>query len=153
VLAERLGAFHDLELDVLQLRLPSGQRGQLVLQGLQILGRTGSGLEPSPVAGRAVANELDVGLRLLDLALHVGVSGTRVDELSVEGAGLVLQRRDLPVLGQVRRRMVDLVEAGVDGLEVEQRKLTGRVGFQLVLPSAAFAPTTNVQGSVRRVET
>ena len=35
----------------------------------------------------------------------------------------------------------------------EIRKLTGRVGFQLVLPSAAFAPTTNVQGSVRRVET
>ena len=50
-------------------------------------------------------------------------------------------------------RVVDLVEARVDGLEVEQRKLTGRVGFQLVLPSAAFVPTTNVQGSVRRVET
>jgi hypothetical protein len=58
--------------------------------------------------------------------------------------------------------MVDLVEAGVDGLEVEQRKLTGRVGFQLVPPGgcsgvvgdsfAALAPTTKVQGSVRRVE-
>ena len=124
-----------------------------MLQRLEILGGTGAGLEPSPVPGGAVANELDVGLRLLDLPLYVGEGGARVDELSVESAGLVLQRRDLAVLGQVRRRVVDLIEAGVDGLEVEQRKLTGRVGFQRVLPSAAFAPTTNVQGSVRRVET
>ena len=153
VLAERLSAFHDLELDVLQLGLSAGQRGQLVLQGLEVLGRTGPGLEPGPVAGGPVANELNVGLRLLDLPLHVGESGTRVDELGVESAGLVLQRRDLAVLGQVRRCVLDLVEARVDRLEVEQRKLTGRVGFQLVLPSAAFAPTTNVQGSVRRVET
>lgn len=153
VLAKRLGAFHDLELDVLQLRLPARQRGQLVLQRLKILGRTGPRLEPSAVARRAVANQLDIRLRLLDLALHVGERRTRVDQLGVEGPRFVLQRRNLTVLGQVRRRVVDLVEASVDGLEVEQRKLTVRVGFQRVLPSAAFAPTTNVQGSVRRVET
>ena len=85
--------------------------------------------------------------------MHVGESGTRVHQLGVEGAGLILQRRNIPVLGQIGCRVVDLVEPRVDGLEVEQRKLTGRVGFQLVLPSAAFVPTTNVQGSVRRVET
>jgi hypothetical protein len=58
--------------------------------------------------------------------------------------------------------VLDLVEPHVDRLEVEQRELTGRVGFQLVPPGgcsgeggdslAALAPTTKVQGSVRSVE-
>ncbi len=48
--------------------------------------------------------------------------------------------------------MPDLVQPGVDGLQVEQGELTGGVGFQDV-PPAALAPTTKVQGSVRRVET
>jgi hypothetical protein len=58
------------------------------------------------------------------------------------------------MLGEVGRRVRDLVEPRVDGLEVEQRELTDRVGFQLALPweRAALAPTTKVQGSVRTVE-
>jgi hypothetical protein len=151
VLAERLGALHDLELDVLELGLPPSQRGELVLEGLEVLGGPGPGVEPGSVPGGAVANQLDVGLGLLDLALDVGERGPRVDQLGVEGARLVLQRDDLAMRGQVRRRVLDLVEAGVDGLEVEQRELTGRVGFQLEPPR--LAPTTKVQGSVRRVET
>ena len=126
-----------------------------MLDGLEVLGRAGSGVEPGPVAGRAVADQLDVGLGLVDLALDVGQGGPGVDQLGVERARLVLERADLPLLGQVRRRVLDLVETGVDGLEIEQRELTGRVGFQLGGPSseAALAPTTKVQGSVRRVET
>jgi hypothetical protein len=151
VLAESLGAFHHLQLDVLELGLPAGQRGQLVLDGLQVLGRAGAGVEPGTVTGGAVPDQLDVGLGLLDLALDVGERGPGVDQLGVEGASLVLQRGDLTVGGQVGRRVRDLVEAGVDGLEVEQRELTGRVGFQLEPPR--LAPTTKVQGSVRRVET
>ncbi|HEU5000081.1 MAG TPA: hypothetical protein VFT68_14160 [Lapillicoccus sp.] len=151
MLAERLGALHDLELDVLELGLATGQRGQLVLDRLEVLGGAGAGVEPGPVAGGAVADQLDVGLRLLDLPLDVGEGGPGVDQLGVEGARLVLQRPDLPVSGQVRGRVLDLVEPGVDGLEVEQRELTGRVGFQLEPPR--LAPTTKVQGSVRRVET
>jgi hypothetical protein len=38
------------------------------------------------------------------------------------------------MLGEVGRRVRDLVEPRVDGLEVEQRELTDRVGFQLALP-------------------
>ena len=122
-----------------------------MLDGLEVLGGAGPGVEPGAVAGGAVADQLDVGLRLLDLALDVRQGGPRVDQLGVEGAGLVLERGDLAVRGQVGRRVLDLVEAGVDGLEVEQRELTGRVGFQLEPPR--LAPTTKVQGSVRRVET
>ncbi len=126
-----------------------------MLEGLQVLRAAAARLEARPVPRRPVANQLHVGLGLLDLALHVGQSGPRVDQLRVERSGLVLQGRDLAVLGQVRRGVVDLVETGVDGLEIQQRELSDRVGFQLALPGerAALAPTTKVQGSVRRVET
>ena len=130
VLAKGLGPLHDLELDVFQLGLAARQRGQLVLQRLEILGGAGSGVEAGAVAGGAVADQLDVGLGLLDLTLDVGQGGARVDQLGVERPRLVLQRRDLAVLGQVRRRVGDLVEPHVDGLEVEQCELTGRVGVQ-----------------------
>ena len=155
MLAKGLGPLHDLELDVLQLGLPARQRRQLVLQRLEILGGAGSGVEAGAVAGGAVADQLDVGLGLLDLTLDVGQGCARVDQLSVERSRLVLKRRDLAVLGQVGRRVGNLVEPRVDGLEVEQRELSDRVGVQLALPGerAALAPTTKVQGSVRRVET
>jgi hypothetical protein len=45
----------------------------------------------------------------------------------------------------------DLVEAGVNRLQVQESPLAGRVGFQDVPPGAS-APTTNSQGSVRSVE-
>ena len=126
-----------------------------MLDGLEVLRAPGAGVETGPVAGGPVADQLHVGLGLVDLPLHVGQGGTRVDQLGVERPGLVLERRDLAVLRQVRRRVRDLVEARVDGLEVQQRELSDRVGVQLALPGerAALAPTTKVQGSVRRVET
>ena len=92
------------------------------------------GVQPGLVAGGPVADLLDVGLGLVDLALHVGQGGPRVDQLGVERARLVLERGDLAVLRQVRRGVRDLVEPHVDRLEVEQRELAGRVGFQLVPP-------------------
>lgn len=166
VLAQGLGPLHHLELDVLELGLPSSERGELVLERLEVLGRPGAGLEPGAVAGGAVPHQLHVGLGLVHLTLHVGQRRPRVDQLGVDRARLVLQRSDLAVLRQVRGRVRDLVEPGVDGLQVEQRELAGRVGFQQEPPgvcgvgglvvidgAAALAPTTNVHGSVRNRET
>jgi len=130
VLTEGLDPLHDLEFDVLELGLPPGERGQLVLQGLEVFGRPGAGVEPGAVAGGPVAHQLHVGLSLVDLTLHVGQRRPGVDQLGVDRARLVLQRGDGAVLREVGGRVRDLVEPGVDGLQVEQRELAGRVGFQ-----------------------
>ena len=144
-----LGALHDLELDVLELALPPGQRGELVLDGLEVLGRAGAGVEPGLVAGRPVTHELHVGLGLGDLALHVTELGARAHQLVVDEAGLALEVGELGELGQVGARVDDLVEPGVDGLEVEQPQLAGGLGVHVIPPGSA--PTTKVHGSVRTV--
>lgn len=123
-----------------------------MLDRLQVLGRARPGVEPRLVTGCPVADQLHVSLGLVDLALHVGQGRARVDELRVQGPGLVLEGQDLLVLGQRGGCVPDLVQPRVDRLQVKQGELTGEVGFQDV-PPAALAPTTNVQGSVRRVET
>ena len=75
---QTLGALHDLELDVLEVGLASGQRLDLMMEGLHVLGAPLTGVHPRLVAAAALAHQLHVGLRLDDLALDVaqGRSGT-----------------------------------------------------------------------------
>ena len=158
---ERLGPLHDLELDVLELGLAPRERRQLVLQCLEVLGAALAGVEPRLVAGGAVAHELDVLVGLRQLALDVTGRRARVDDVRLERAELAPGRLDGRRLGQGGLGVRDLVETRVDGLQVEQAPLAGRVGFQDTPPvsgaarsaRAAFAPTTNVHGSVRMAET
>src|SRR5690606_27678748 len=66
---DRLGALHDLELEVLELALAPGEGLELVLERLEVLRRAGSRGEPGLVAGGPVADLLDVGLGLAQLPL------------------------------------------------------------------------------------
>ena len=120
-----------------------------MLDRLEVLGRAGAGVEPRLVAGRAVADELHVGLRLGHLALHVVELGARADELVVDEPGLALEVGELRELRQVGALVHDLVEPGVDRLEVEQPLLAGGLGVHGIPPGSA--PTTKVHGSVRTV--
>ena len=98
-----LGALHDLELDVLELGLPPDQRGQLVLDGLQVLGGAGAGVEPGLVAGRPVADQLHVGLGLGDLALDVAELGPGPHQQGVESLGLGLELGEPACSGRLLR--------------------------------------------------
>src|SRR6478672_6320422 len=158
---QSLGPLHDLELDLLELGLAPGEGRQLVLEGLEVLGAALARVEPRLVAGGTVAHELDVLVRLRQLALDVAGRRAGVDDVRLEGAELTPGRLDGRRLGQGGLGVRDLVQTRVDGLQVEQAPLAGRVGFQDTPPvsgaarstRAAFAPTTNVHGSVRMAET
>jgi hypothetical protein len=121
--AGSLGALHDLDLDVLELRLPAAEGLELVLEGLQVLGGAGAGVEARAVARRALTDELHVGLGLGDLALDVAERGAGADELGVEGCGALLELGEAGPLRQVPGGVGDLVESRVDRLEIEQPPL------------------------------
>src|SRR6478735_6144780 len=158
---QRLGPLHDLELDLLELGLAPGEGRQLVLEGLEVLGAALARVEPRLVAGGTVPDELDVLVRLRQLTLDVTGRRAGVDDVRLERSELTPSRLDGRRLGQGGLGVRDLVQTRVDGLQVEQAPLAGRVGFQDTPPGsgaarsarAAFAPTTNVHGSVRMVET
>ena len=147
-----LGALHHLEFDVLQLTLPPGQRHEFVLDRLQVLGRAGAGIEAALVALGAVAHQLHIRLGLGHLALDVIQRRLGQGHLTVQGRRLLSERRELGVVGQRGPRVIELVQTGVESLQVQQPQLAERVGFQCA-PPASSAPTTKSQGSVRRVET
>ena len=148
-----LGPLHDLELDLLELTLTPRERLELVLQGLQVLGGAGAGVEAGAVARGPVAHELDVGLGLGDLALDVAELGAGPDQLVVDEAGLVVEVGELDQLRQVAARVGDLGQPGVDGLQVEQAELTLGSGFhgippmgfleRVVVGPAGLEPTTS----------
>jgi hypothetical protein len=94
-----------------------------VLDRLQVLGRPGAGVEPGLVPGGPVPDELDVGLRLGNLALDVGQGGPGPDQLAVEGGRLPLELGQPGQLRQVLPGVRDLVQARVDRLQVEQAPL------------------------------
>ncbi len=120
-----------------------------MLDRLEVLGGAGAGVEPGLVAGGPVAHQLDVGLGLGHLALHVTELGARSHQLVVDEPGLALEVGELRELRQVGARVGDLVESRVDGLEVEQPQLAGGLGVHGLPPGSA--PTTKVHGSVRTV--
>ena len=78
----RLEPLHDLEHDLLESALAVGQRGDLVLQALQLLGRGDlAGVEALLVALGAGADLVDVALGLGQLAAEVALLGLGLDEL------------------------------------------------------------------------
>lgn len=157
-LRQGLGALHHLDLDVLELGLAPGEGDELVLGGGEVLRAALTGVEPGLVTSGAVPDELDVLLRLGQLALDVADGGAGVDELGVDRRQLAPGRGDRCDLRQLRPGMGDLVEPRVDRLQVEQTPLSGRIGFQDTPPGesaprpAEFAATTKVHGSVRMDE-
>ena len=145
-----LGALHHLELDLLEVCLAPGQGLELVLDGGEVLGRADAGVEALLVARGAVTHLLDVPVGLDDLSLDVAELRARAHELVVEQGGLALEVRDLGELREGPAGVLDLRQARVEGLEVEQLGLLARFGFHGI-PPAVVAPTVKVHGSVRTV--
>jgi len=120
-----------------------------VLKLLQLLGRgDGARGEPVLVAGLAHPHLLDVGLGLVELALQVADGRLRQHDVVATGGDEPLQPHDLGHLRQVGALVGQLVQGGVERLQVEQPELGERVGLHaLVLLEAV------VHGSVHSVET
>jgi hypothetical protein len=96
-----------------------------VLDVLQVLGAAPARVEHLPVADGARHHLVDVGLGLLLLARDVALGGLGGDEDVVQVAQALV---DLLGLGQLRQRaalVCQLVQADVDGLQVEQAELGG----------------------------
>ena len=85
------------------------------------------GVEPGLVAGGAVAHQLRRRPRpWRPRAARRRARCASATSWSSRAAALPLEVGELGELGQVRARVRDLVEARVDGLEVEQPQLAGR---------------------------
>ena len=150
-----LGALHHLELDVLQLGLPAGQRRQLVLERLEVLGGAGARSRAAPGRGRRGRGR--AARRPRPWRPRAGCRRARSGPAPARCPAPSACRLELGEPGALRQalaRVRDLVETGVDRLQVEQSPLTGRVGFQDVPPGPwdGSAPTTKSHGSVRSVE-
>ena len=151
-----LAALHDLEDDVLQVALALGEGGDLALEVLQVLGRGDrAGVQALLVAGGALAHLVDVLLGLGLLAGGVALLGLRGDEQVAQlVVSSLVERLDLGVLGQRLAPVRELVEPGVQGLDVEQSDLVGGRGVQLGAPRGSVtAVAWAVQGSVTVRET
>lgn len=155
-----LAALHDLQDDVLEVALALGEGDDLVLEVLQVLGGGhDAGVEALLVAGGALAHLVDVLLGLGLLARAVALLGLRGDQQVAELGEVLVQRLDLGVLGQRLPLVRELLQADVQGLDVEESDLVGGRGVQLGAPvesggwgvgvDAAWA----VQGSVTVLET
>ncbi len=146
-----LAALHDLQDDLLQVALALGERGDLALEVLQVLrGGDGAGVEPLLVAGGALADLVDVLLGLGLLAGAVALLGLRGDEQVAQLGEVLGQRLDLRVLRQRLALVGELLEADVQGLDVEEADLVGGRGVQLGAPGEVWWED---QGSVTVFET
>src|SRR5262249_11890596 len=148
--------------------LALGERAQLVLQRLELLRRADrAGVHPLPVAHRPLPYRLDVLLRLGHLALDVGLLGLRRDQQVAGDHRLAAATLELAQPQERTAAVGELVELGVERLDVQQPQLVGVVRVQGAIPSplscagppsaAAGGPgvriTTAVHGSVTRCET
>ena len=108
-----------------------------MLEVLQVLrGGDGTGVQALLVAGGALAHLVHVLLGLGLLAGGVALLGLRGHQ-QVAQLGVVLgQRLDLGVLGQRPALVRELLEADVEGLDVEKADLVGGLGVQLGAPIA-----------------
>ena len=138
----RLEALHHVEHDVLEVALPLRQRGDLVLEALELLGRGDlPGVEPLLVTRRARAHLLDVALGLAQLAGDVAGLGLGADDLVAQRRHRRLQLGQRGVLGQRLPPVRELVDAGVQGLHVEQALLVGGGSFQRGSPVVGAVPS------------
>ncbi len=150
-LLDRFAALHDLQDDLFQVALALGEGDDLALEVLQVLrGGDGARVEPLLVARGALADLVDVLLGLGLLAATVALLGLRGDEQVAQLAEVLGQRLDLGVLGQGLALVGELLEADVQGLDVEKADLVGGRGVQLGAPGEVWWKD---QGSVTVFET
>jgi hypothetical protein len=136
----RLEPLHHGELLVLEVADPAMERLDLVLHRLELLGITDqSAVDALLVAGTPGLDLLDVrvGLPLfagqvLDLGLGAAVAGAHVGAPLGQGG-----QRGL--LGERLESMLELIQARVDELQIEQLQLGERVSFQGWLLGSAIA--------------
>lgn len=151
-LLDGLAALHDLQDDLLQVALALGEGDDLALEVLQVLrGGDGAGVEALLVARGALADLVDVLLGLGLLAAAVALLGLRGDEQVAQLVEVLGERLDLGVLGQRAALVGELLEAGVQGLDVEEADLVGGRGVQLGAPGEEV--WWEDQGSVTVFET
>ncbi len=130
-----LAALHDLQDDVLEVALALGEGDDLLLEVLQVLGGgDGTGVQALLVAGGALAHLVHVLLGLGLLAGGVALLGLGGDEEVAQLGQILGQRLDLGVLGQRPAPVRELLEPDVEGLDVEESDLVGRLGVQLGAP-------------------
>ena len=127
--ADLLCPLHDLELDVLEGGLASREGLELVLEGLEVLRAALAGVEPGLVASSAVSDLLHVGVCAGKLTLDVGHLGLRHDDGVLDRAQPSLGLLELRLLRDTRAGVGELLEPGVELLEVEQPQLHGGVGL------------------------
>src|SRR5690606_7403513 len=111
---------------------------------------------PLLVAGGAVPDELHVRLGLGQLSLHVPPCGGGAHDLGLEVRGPAGQLLELGVLGQAAQLVLELADASVERLQLEQPLLLGGVGSHAWSPwvkSGPAAPRAKSHGSVRTCET
>ncbi|BDH04051.1 hypothetical protein HEK131_12780 [Streptomyces seoulensis] len=128
-----------------------------MLEAGEVLGRGDrAGVQALLVAGGTAAHLVHVLLGLGLLAGAVALLRLRGHQQVTELDEVLAQRLDLGVLGERVPLVRELLEADVEGLDVEESDLVGGLGVQLGAPmglevtgDAAWA----VQGSVTVVET
>ncbi len=150
-----LVALHDLQNDRLQIVLAPGQRGDLALEALQILGAGHlARVQALLVAGGALPDLVDVLLGLGLFPCGVALLGPCGDQQVALLGQFGVQRTDFGVLRQRVTPVRELGQPDVEGLDVEQADLIGGGGVQLGAPSLARgAVWWVVHGSVTRWDT
>ncbi|GEK00619.1 hypothetical protein TNCT1_28950 [Streptomyces sp. 1-11] len=102
----------------------------------QVLGRGDrAGVQALLVAGGALAHLVHVLLGLGLLAGGVALLGLRGHQQVAELREVLVQRLDLGVLGQRLPPVRELLQADVEGLDVEESDLVGGRGVQLGAPN------------------
>jgi hypothetical protein len=117
---------HHLELDVLEVGLAMRERLEFVAQTRQLLRACASGVEPLLITRPTGADLLDVGVRLALRAAEIGDRGAGANAFGGLLGELGHHGRHLGGLGQGPPSVGDLVEAGVDVLELQKRQLGGQ---------------------------
>jgi len=130
-----LHSLHDLELDILEIRLTAGQVLQLRLDRLQLLGIADrTRVEQVLVSGATLAHLLDIAIRTLLLILQIAGDRLSSHDLIANALQTGVQIGKSDRFRQVRSTVGELRETGVALLDFEENQLDGGVGVQDVLP-------------------
>ncbi len=126
---ELLDAFHDGELDVLEIGLPFAQGGQFGLEPRDVL-HAGGGLETLHVARDAGLDDLDVRLDALELETGVLERPVVGDAGEPRLLRLDPERGDRRELREGVRPVRELLQLRIDRLELEEDRLILRACLQ-----------------------